>query len=180
MATSFRTKQRRRMARRSKRRAKLEYRFAIHEVGHYVAKSRLLPDISLNLTLKEVGKRKQFLGEVYNPEDPEKRDTMDVMIRVSIAGSIAEARHVDKLHRAYDYLRDISALKEDKVKFEHSKKYSAWPGPDVSELGDRECFEQFQSEILRMFDDYGWAEMEKLAKQLVAERLIVIPASVLE
>ena len=68
--------------------------YAIHEVGHYVVRSILRPDVIFSIKLEHLGGN-QFKGLVIRADEKNNDDSYEVAALVSIAGIIAEKFNLD-------------------------------------------------------------------------------------
>jgi len=174
MSSSFKTRLRKRKARNKRAANKAAIRSAVHEVGHYVTKSRLYPNRSFELSLERKGGH--VFGKLIDLENPDSLDPPIVMIEVSIAGVIFESFRIDLLDSAFDRLMNTNALRSDRDKFVYAKgqlkltsgsPYAVFDGIDL-------CFASVLPQIIKDLEDFGWINVQRLASKLVKERKVVL------
>lgn len=134
---------------------------AFHEVGHYIVKSKLLPNERYILRL--MGRNGNFYG-VVKVGGSNEFDSWEVMAPVSIAGTIAETYgEVNQATSSLQKLRSTRSLFSDRQKFDKSKKriFDGSPKREVPTM-DEFYHEKF-IEVIHYLDEFGLENMFDLA-----------------
>jgi hypothetical protein len=143
-----------------------------HEVGHFVVKSKLVPNHRYIMRLK--GSGNSLSGDLIT-EGSHFLDSFEVMAPVSIAGVIAETfKKDDQLNHSYNILIERLEHRPDREKFTTAwnDKFINTPKPEKPR--HLEFYKDQYPIVLSHLYEYGFIEMFNLAWNLTLKRYIHI------
>ncbi len=150
--------------------------YAIHEVGHFVVRSILRPDVIFNIKLEHLG-GDQFKGWVVRADGKNNDDSFEVAALVSIAGIMAEKFNLDDR-----VLQSRKAIQDEKNKHLHGDYFNfctaksnlekKWKAACGSEKSDFFAFVAWYVEDI--FNSFGYDRMLSMASKLEFNKITVM------
>lgn len=171
MRGSFKTRLRAKRTRQKMKRKKNVFKFAIHEVGHYVIRKSFYPQELLEIRVSSKGGR--LYGTVSLQGRPIQDDHPRIRLATSVAGVVAEKLNISQPNQIQESFFNYSAGKGDKLIFIEAKH-------DLKKIRHNLSFETVQSafdiqvaEAKSKFEKFGWSKMIELAKLVREKRFVV-------
>ena len=153
------------------------YIYAIHEVGHFIVRSILRPNVIFSIKLEQL-KDNQYEGIVKRADGKENDDSDEVKAFVSIAGIIAEKFNSETwlLESKKDFFSGVTHLSGDFNIF-HLAKINLQDG--LCAANDlRDFFDFVALYVKDIFDSFGFKKMQSIAKGLKFDETTIMESIV--
>jgi len=171
MRGSFKTRLKAKKSRQKIKRRKSAFKFAIHEVGHFVVRKSFFPDEKLEI--KIFSENGRLYGRVSLPNKSIQEDPAHVRVAIAVAGVTAEKIHINRLDQVQKSFFDCAAGKGDYFIFAKAKYDLKRTRHDLSFETVQDLFNMQVDKAKNKFEEFGWDEMIKLAKLVHAKRSVI-------